>query len=122
MNTHQLEDETIIAQFGQENSREDNPKLLAELVRRFQKDVVKECSHYVKDKDEAQDVAQEVWIRVITKLHQFDRTKKFRPWLFTIVKNRCLRSSSAEQKTASPGAIPQNCRLDARRNGNRRYR
>ncbi len=90
MSPYQLDDETIIARFRRNNSEEDNPKLLAELVRRFQEDVAKECYRYLKDRDEAQDVSQEVWIRVITKLPQYDHTKPFRPWLFTIVKNRCF--------------------------------
>ena len=89
MSPDQLDDETIIARFRQD-SEQNNPRLLAELVRRFQSEVVKECYRYVKNRDEAQDVSQEVWIRVITKLPQYDNTQPFRPWLFTIVKNRCL--------------------------------
>ncbi len=89
MSPDQLDDETTIARFRQD-SEQDNPRLLAELVRRFQSEVVKECYRYVKNQEEAQDVSQEVWIRVITKLPQYDNTQPFRPWLFTIVKNRCI--------------------------------
>ena len=93
MNLQQLDDETVLAQFGPDNSR-----LLEELVRRFQEEVLKECYRYVKNIEEAQDVTQEVWIRVITKLPQYDRTKKFRPWLFTIVRNRCFDHIQQDRK------------------------
>ena len=90
MNLYQLGDEALVAHFRQDSAEEANPKLLAELVRRFQEEIIKECYRYVKDREEAQDVSQEVWIRVITKLPQYDSAQRFRPWLFTIVKNRCL--------------------------------
>ena len=90
MSLYQLGDEALIAHFRQDSAEEATPKLLAELVRRFQEEIVKECYRYVKDRDEAQDVSQEVWIRVITKFPQYDSAQPFRPWLFTIVKNRCF--------------------------------
>lgn len=45
---------------------------------------------YVKSPAEAEDVAQESFIKVWKKLKQYDQTKSFRAWLMTIVKNTAL--------------------------------
>ena len=90
MNTSQLDDEELITKLRQDESSRNNSDLLKELVCRFEGEVLKECCRYLKNREEVQDVSQEVWIRVITKLPQFDSTRKLRPWLFTIVRNRCL--------------------------------
>jgi RNA polymerase sigma factor (sigma-70 family) len=39
------------------------------------------------DADEAQDVAQEAFIRAYRKLHQFDSERAFRPWILQITSN-----------------------------------
>jgi RNA polymerase sigma-70 factor (ECF subfamily) len=39
------------------------------------------------DADEAQDVAQEAFIRAYRKLHQFDAERSFRPWILQITTN-----------------------------------
>ena len=39
------------------------------------------------DADEAQDVAQEAFIRAYRKLHQFDAERSFRPWILQITAN-----------------------------------
>ena len=66
-----------------------DPRLFAELVRRHQPNVVQQCWRLVKDADVAQDISQEVWIRVLTKLHQFRADRPFGGWLSIIVRNRC---------------------------------
>ncbi|MCK8060206.1 MULTISPECIES: RNA polymerase sigma factor [unclassified Fusibacter] len=39
------------------------------------------------NKEFAEDVYQEVWIKVYRKLNTYDQTKAFEPWLFTIARN-----------------------------------
>jgi len=39
------------------------------------------------DADEAQDVAQEAFVRAYRKLHQFDAERSFRPWILQITAN-----------------------------------
>jgi RNA polymerase sigma-70 factor (ECF subfamily) len=45
---------------------------------------------YLKSKDDAEDVAQEAFVRVWRNLKKFDPSKNFRAWLFAIVKNAAL--------------------------------
>ena len=41
------------------------------------------------DREQACDAAQEILIRAYTRLETFDRSRPFRPWLFTIAANTC---------------------------------
>lgn len=89
MDFSQLSDEALIIQHRHSEPGQRNPKLLSELVKRYQDQVVQRCRFHLKDADAAWDTSQEVWIRVLEKLPQFNAEVKFPPWLFTIVHNRC---------------------------------
>ena len=84
-----ISDESLIAHFRQTDIRNNDPKLLSLLFERHQESVVRRCRYYVKDLETAQDLSQEVWIRVLNKMYQFRTEADFAPWLFTIIHNRC---------------------------------
>lgn len=63
---------------------------LAELVRRYQNDLFRFCTHYLKDAERARELAQETFIRVYTARDRFDQSRKFRPWVLCIARNLCL--------------------------------
>lgn len=44
---------------------------------------------YVFDEHQAQDVAQEVFIKIIEQPQLFDQQKKFSTWAYTVTANRC---------------------------------
>lgn len=44
---------------------------------------------YIYDEHHAQDVAQEVFIKIIEQPHLFDQQRKFSTWAYTVVANRC---------------------------------
>jgi RNA polymerase sigma-70 factor, ECF subfamily len=60
------------------------------LVRRYLKLVYSIALRYVHDADEAQDVAQEVFVNVMRHIKKFDRTRAFKPWICEIARNRAL--------------------------------
>ena len=82
--TH-LTDHEIAQRFVQTKE----PRLFDELVRRHQSSVLQQCRKQLKDAEAAQDVSQEVWIRVFERLHQFRPVRPFAAWLSVIVHNRC---------------------------------
>jgi RNA polymerase sigma-70 factor (ECF subfamily) len=57
------------------------------LVRRFQGRVFALAYHYLRNREEAQDVAQETFIRIYRSLEGFDDHEKFLPWLVRIARN-----------------------------------
>ena len=71
------------------------------LVNRYKEMVHAYAYHKVGDYQDAQDIAQEVFIKAYRKLNRLKWPHKFRSWLYTIVSNECkmwLRKHSKERK------------------------
>ena len=64
-----------------------NPLAWAALVAQHQDAVFRLAYLMVGDADEAEDVAQEAFIRAFYALDRFDPTRPLRPWLLQIVRN-----------------------------------
>ena len=60
------------------------------LVRRYQQDIFRFCLHYVRDIEQAKELAQETFLRVYTARERFDPARSFKPWLLCISRNLCL--------------------------------
>jgi len=65
-------------------------KSLEILVGRFLKPVYSYISKYVGDKDVAEDITQDVFLKVWKNLKKFDQKRSFKTWIFTIAKNSCI--------------------------------
>ncbi len=57
------------------------------LIAAHQQAVFRLAYLFTGDPDEAEDVAQEVFVRAFRYLDQYDRTRPFRPWLLSITAN-----------------------------------
>ena len=57
------------------------------IVRRYQGRVFGLAYMIVRDREGAEDVAQEAFFRAYTQLHRYDPEKEFYPWLATITAN-----------------------------------
>ncbi|AZR73789.1 hypothetical protein BBF96_10565 [Anoxybacter fermentans] len=64
-------------------------KAFEEIVRRYQKKVYNTIYRILGNPEDANDLAQEVFIRVYRKLHLFQGKASFSTWLFTITSNLC---------------------------------
>ncbi|HVO28971.1 MAG TPA: sigma-70 family RNA polymerase sigma factor [Candidatus Paceibacterota bacterium] len=62
----------------------------AELVSRHLGGVYKFAYRYVRDEQDAEDIAQETFVRAWKNLRKFDASKNLKTWLFTIAKNASL--------------------------------
>ena len=60
-----LPDEELLNRFKESH----NPDFFSELIRRYEPYVLKNCYQHLKSKDDAQDVSQEVFLRLFTKSH-----------------------------------------------------
>ena len=72
--------------------RADDPAAFAELVERFQHRLVAVMHHLVGHADEAEDLAQEVFLRVYRTRKKYRPRAKFSTWLFTIANNLALNA------------------------------
>lgn len=61
-----------------------------ELVERYQRPIHAVCYRMLGQKEDAEDLAQEVFLTVYEKLHYFDLNRVFAPWLYRIAINCCL--------------------------------
>lgn len=59
------------------------------LVDRFSGEVYGLCVRLLGDRHEAEDVSQEVFLRVFRSLRQWDALRPLRPWIMSIAVNRC---------------------------------
>jgi len=66
-----------------------DPAAARELVERFQPDVYGLCVRLLAHRHDAEDVAQEVFLRVFRSLARWDAGRPLRPWVLGIAVNRC---------------------------------
>lgn len=82
----------------------DDAAAMRELVERFQTDVYGLCLRLVGDRHEAEDVAQEVFLRVFRSLHRWDASRSLKPWIIGIAVNRCRTFLAKRVRRPVPSA------------------
>jgi RNA polymerase sigma-70 factor (ECF subfamily) len=87
--------------------RDDEPGAFEELVERYQHRLVAVMHHLVGNAEEAEDLAQEVFLRVYRARQKYRPRAKFSTWLFTIANNLALNSLRSRQRKPS---VPLNVR------------
>jgi len=80
------------------------------LVRRYQARVVTTACQLLGDEAEADDVSQEVWIRVYRSLPRFQFRSRFSTWLYRITVNQSLTALKKRQHRL--GARKMDVRID----------
>jgi RNA polymerase sigma-70 factor (ECF subfamily) len=76
---------------------------IQELIERFQAEVFGLCCRLLGHRHDAEDVAQEVFLRVFRSLHAWDSARPLKPWIMGIAVNRC-RTYMA-QRTRRPDLV-----------------
>jgi len=70
----------------------DDPAAFAEIVERFQHRLVAVMHHLIGTKEESEDLAQEVFLRVYRTRKKYTPKAKFSTWLFTIANNLAINA------------------------------
>lgn len=81
------------------------------LVRRYHRAVMGLCYGYLRNRADAEDAAQEAFIRAYTRLNTLAEPGRFGPWLMIIARNASLnaqakRRTAAEALRAAGQAVP----------------
>lgn len=100
-------DESLVSDY-----RSGNRNAFTELVTRYQRELYHFLVRFLGDRAAAEDVFQETFLQVHQSAEQFDLTRRFRPWLFTIAANKArdlIRSQARRpttplQASINPGA------------------
>jgi RNA polymerase sigma-70 factor (ECF subfamily) len=74
-----------------------------QLVHRFQRRIYGFAYRYIRDADEAQDLAQEIFLRLYRKLGRFDPRRPFEPWLWRVAANVC--ANYLERRVPPPATL-----------------
>lgn len=78
--------------------RADDPGAFEEMVDTFQHRLVAVMHHLVGSAEEAEDLAQEVFLRVYRARKKYRPKSKFSTWLFTIANNLALNALRSRQR------------------------
>jgi len=70
---------------------------IRELIARYEGPVFGLCYRMLAQRQDAEDMAQETFVRAVRHLHQWDQQRDILPWLLAIAGNRC-RSLLATRK------------------------
>ena len=83
--------------------REGKPEGATELFRRYSGPVFRYADRLLGSRPEAEEVAQEVFLKVISRVDQYDGRAPVASWLFAIAANACRdRLRKAGRRTSVP--------------------
>ncbi len=85
--------------------REGDAAAFTELVLRYQNRLLTVLEHLVGNREQAEDLAQEVFVRVFKARERYEPEAKFSTWLFTIANNiasNALRSRNRRREVGVP--------------------
>lgn len=91
-------DQELVIQFKQSSQKE---AAFTQLLKRHQQKVYYQIKRMVNDHDDADDVAQQVWIKVWNKLDGFKMESEFSTWLFRVAYNETLNFIERQKKQSS---------------------
>lgn len=78
-----LTDEELVKHILEKN----DAILFGKLYDRYSKKVYNKCYSFAADSDEAQDLTQDVFLKLFTKLNTFQGKSKFSTWLYSFTYN-----------------------------------
>jgi RNA polymerase sigma-70 factor (ECF subfamily) len=91
----ELDDSGLVASFLAGEKR-----AFTELMGRYQTRLLNFIYRTIGDRERAEDLVQETFVRVYRHLHRFDQTKKFSTWVYTIASN--LAKNELRNRSRNP--------------------
>ena len=88
-----LSDEEVV-----EITRTKNKETYAEIIKRYQKKLMRYATYLLNDDDKAADVVQESFIKAYENLNSFNSNKKFSSWIYRIVHNQAINLINKHKK------------------------
>lgn len=85
-----------------ERAREGDHDAFAALLARHQRRVFSLIGNLIRQRDEVEDIAQQVFLKMYLALPQFDFRAAFSTWLYRIVVNECYDHLRRQRAQKSP--------------------
>jgi len=70
--------------------RSGDTRAFENLLDQFQDKVYRSCLSYLPNAQEAEDIAQEVFVEVYQSIHKFEAKSSLSTWIYRITTNKCL--------------------------------
>lgn len=70
--------------------REGSNEAYGRLLDEFQQKVFGTCISFVPNAEDAEDIAQDVFVEVFNSIHKFKGDSKLSTWIYRIATNKCL--------------------------------
>lgn len=71
------------------------------LVEGYQNQAVAHAVAILGDAEDARDAAQEAFIDAFRALKTFDKTRRFYPWFYVLLRNRCYKMTAKRRENES---------------------
>ena len=71
------------------------------LVESYQSQAVGHALAILGNRDDALDAVQEAFIDAFRSLNRFDPTRRFYPWFYVLLRNRCFKMTAKKRETES---------------------
>ena len=99
----ELDDSGVVSAF-----LDGEQRAFDELVNRYQNRLLNFVYRTTGDRERAEDLVQEVFVRVYRHIHRFDRSRKFSTWIYTIASN--LAKNELRNRSRNPLVLFQTIR------------
>jgi RNA polymerase sigma-70 factor (ECF subfamily) len=73
------------------------------LVRKYQSEAIGHAVAVLGNLEDARDAVQDAFLDAYQALKRFDQSRKFYPWLYTILRNRCFKMLASRRKEPATG-------------------
>jgi RNA polymerase sigma-70 factor, ECF subfamily len=94
---NQVSDEELITRSRAAQDQHERNAVIEELFQRHYHRVALWCVRWTGDGQKAQDLAQEIFLKVHCNLNSFHGNSKFTTWLYTVSRNHCVNSDLASR-------------------------
>jgi RNA polymerase sigma-70 factor (ECF subfamily) len=79
----------------------ESPEAFEELVRRYQRRIFAYVLRHTNNRDNAEDLVQETFLRAFRSLRTFREGAAFGPWIYKIAVNVCISAHQAQKPVES---------------------
>lgn len=97
----ELSDEALVARAA----AGAGPRHLEQLLDRYRAPIFRRCLAVIGHPDDAEDITQEVLLRVFRGLDGYQGRSSFRTWLYAIVRNECWTYAARRERQTIPDEI-----------------
>ncbi len=84
-----LTDEELIQHYNRSTTAGEAEGYLEELLSRYRNKVISWCLHLTGSTEEASDLAQDIFLKLLNGLSSFRGESRFSTWLYQITRNHC---------------------------------